>query len=293
MLEIKPKEKNDTGEDATVPESDGSVPADADIDAFVVIPAPDAPPMSGPANDLPAGAIDVSGGGTFAWDPTYAIDNVASSCASAAGPDVFFQITLAASEVIYLETFGSSADSVLAIRTGACASNGSEQACVDNSCSTLQSHGAWSLSAGTHCIVVDQVGSSGGTAAKLRVTRGNRAGDPLNGTGGTVSGNTCLDDNSNLGCDSSDGEPAKDHHYFVAVCPGTRTLQLSTCGGASWDTVLEVRRNSGTSIECRDDQCGTNNRQTSLSQSVTGPALYWAIIDGYDACGSYTMTYSL
>jgi hypothetical protein len=211
----------------------------------------------------------------------------------APGPDVFFKITLAAPEVIYLDTFGSSADSVIAVHAGDCTPIGNAEACVDNSCGTMQSHDAWNLPAGTHCIIVDQVGNNGGTAAMLSVTRGHRAGDPLTGTGGMVSGDTCNDDNSNLGCDDQTGEPASDHHYFVALCPGTRTLHVSTCGGAAWDTVLEIRNNGGTSLECVDDQCGPENLQSSASRSVTGPGLYWAIIDGYDECGSYTMTYTL
>ena len=57
--------------------------------------------------------------------------------------------------------------------------------------------------------------------------------------------------------------------------------------------MLEVRGNNGTSLECGDDQCGPNDLQSRAAQTITGPALYWAIIDGYDECGSYTMTYTL
>jgi hypothetical protein len=273
-------------------EQDASIdsPDDPPIDA-----APDAPPDAplvypAPANDLPASARDVSAGGTFSWDPTSATNDFASPCASSAGPDVFFKITLAAAEVIYLDTFTSSADSVIAVYTGDCSPIGTAEACVDNSCGTLQSHGAWNLGAGTHCIVVDQVGSSGGTMALLRVTRGNRAGDPLNGASGSVSGNTCNDDNSN-NSDSCGNEPAEDHHYFVAACPGSKELHLETCTGATWDTVLQIRNNANSSLGCNDDSCP--GYQSTLTRTITGPGLYWAIVDGWEECGSYTMVYSL
>ena len=49
--------------------------------------------------------------------------------------------------------------------------------------------------------------------------------------------------------------------------------------------------NANSSLGCSDDACSV--RQSSLTRSVTGPGLFWAIVDGYDACGSYTMSYTL
>ncbi|MGE0871430.1 MAG: hypothetical protein AB7P03_22910 [Kofleriaceae bacterium] len=256
---------------------------DAAVDAALIYPAP--------ANDLAADAIDVSSGGTYSWDSTGAADDFSPSCAAGSGPDVFFKITLAAPEVIYLDTFGSAANSVIVVRTGDCTPIGSAEACVDDSCGTTQSHGAWSLPAGTHCIIADQVGDTGGSMAKLKVTRGNRAGDPLTGASGSVSGNTCTSDNNSNNSGSCGNEPANDHHFFVAACPGAHSLHIETCTGASWDTVLQIRNNANSSLGCTDDDC--SGLQSSLTETVIGPGLFWAIIDGYEDCGAYTMQYSM
>ncbi|HEX5064286.1 MAG TPA: hypothetical protein VFV99_33155 [Kofleriaceae bacterium] len=265
---------------------------DAAPEDTMTIMMPDAPDLPRPANDSPANPIDVSAGGMFMWDPTNALDDVASPCAASTGPDVFFTITLAAPEVIYFDTFGSSADSVIAIYPGDCTPLGTIEACVDNSCGGTKSQGAWNLTAGTHCIVVDQVGSTGGTTGKLNVVHGRRAGDPLVGASGTVSGDTCNDDNSNNA--SCGSEPSLDHHYFVTVCPNSApNLHIETCNRANWDTVLQIRSNatSGSTLQCGDDSC--DNTRTSIDATLTGPGLFWAIIDGYDDCGQYTMAFTL
>lgn len=244
--------------------------------------------IPGPTNDLAADAIDVSAGGTFTWDPTYARDDFTSPCAAGAGPDVFFTITLPAPEVIYLDTFGSTANGVIAVHAGACTAIGAAEACVDDSCGGTDAQGAWSLGAGAHCIVVDQVGASGGAAGTLEVIRGNRAGDALPGASGSVTGNTCGDDNSNnAGCGN---EPTEDHHYFFTACPGVTSATIETCDAADWDTVLQLRSNANASLGCDDDTCeGVRER---LTRDVTGPGLFWGIIDGYEECGAYTLTYS-
>ena len=273
-------------------DSGGETFFDAAPDDSMMTILPDGPDLPRPANDLPANPIDVSAGGVFMWDPTNALNDVASPCASAPGPDVFFTITLAAPEVLYLDTFGSSADSVIAIYPGDCTPLGTMEACVDNSCGGTKSQGAWNLGAGTHCIVVDQVGTNGGTAGRLDVVHGNRAGDPLVGASGSVTGNTANDDNSNnasCGC-----EPANDHHYFVTVCPGTTPmLHVETCNNANWDTVLQIRSNaaSQTSLACTDDSCGAV--QSTLTATLNGPGLFWAIIDGCSDSGTYTMAFTL
>ena len=251
--------------------------------------SPDASPTPvGSANDLPGAARDVSAGGAFTYDLANAHDDTASPCA-AGSVDLFFRITLAAPEVIYLDTFGSAANVAVAVRAGSCLTPGAVEACVDDSCGGKQVQGAWNLAAGDHCIVVEQADATGPSTGTLSVVRGTRAGDPLVGKSGTVSGDTCKDDNSNTaGCGC---EPAQDHHYFFTVCPNTSgAARLETCDKADWDTVVQFRSAANAGLGCNDDSCGI---QSELSRTISAPGLYWAIIDGCDDCGTYTMAYTL
>jgi hypothetical protein len=261
---------------------------DAGIEPDASTTGPDAAPQPVTA-DTAANAVDVGAGGSFMWTPGDLADDYTSSCSTGAGVDVFFKISLAVPEVIYLDTFGSSSDTSISVRAGDCTPIGAAEQCVDDSCGMTQSQGAWNLPAGDHCIIVDQVGA-GGAMGRLQVTRGTRGGDPLVGAAGTVSGDTCMDDNSNSA--SCGDEPAEDHHYFVAVCPGMHPLRIDTCGKATWDTVLQIRStgSGSTNLECEDDDCDV---QTDITETLNGPGLFWAIIDGYDDCGPYMMAFSL
>lgn len=275
---------DDAGLDDVLADEDASI--DAMVDAMV-----DASTVAAPPNDLAANATDITAGGTFTFDITGATDNYASTCGN--GADVYFKLTLAAAEVIYLDTFGSAANASVIIRPGTCtAFSGAPLACVADSCGGPQVQGAWNLAAGDYCVIVDHPGTATGMQM-LTVTRGGRAGDPLTGASGTVTGDTCDDDNSNnafCGC-----EPAEDHHYFFTVCPATTVnANLSTCGGATWDTVLQLRRSNNMTIDCEDDdESATCEYQSDITASIDTPGLYWAIVDGCTDCGPYTLTYSI
>ena len=235
-------------------------------------------------NDQPPGAIDVSAGGRFVFDASGAADDADASC-GAGGPDVFFRFELDGPEVVYLDTIGSAGDPAIAVLAGDCASRGDVEACADHTCGA-HAQGAWHLPAGTHCIVVE--GATG--PGQLQVVRGGHDGEPLPARAGTVTGNTCNDDdNNNAGCGC---EPARDHHYFFTLCPGaTATAHLETCTGATWDTVLQLRDGTYAGIACTDnDSCQA--AQETLTRAVTGPGLFWAIIDGCADCGPYTLSYS-
>src|SRR5262249_36991084 len=142
--------------------------------------------------------------------------------------------------------------------------------------------------AGDHCIIVDHAGTPPGPG-QLTVVRTHLDGDPLPARSGSVSGDTCKDDNSN---DARCGfEPGKDHHYFFTLCPNAMaTAHLETCGGANWDTVLQLRNGAGSNLACNDDAACAD--QSSVTHDITGPGLFWAIIDGAQECGAYTMQYS-
>ena len=247
----------------------------------------------GPPNDHPDGAIDVERGGIFRFDLRNADDDATADCADL-GPDVYYRLRLNAPEVVYFDTFGSDFDTAIIVHAGTCEELGAELACNDDSCGSGQSQGAWQLEPGEHCIVIEGSAEQG-SDGHLEVVRSGNVGDPLPARGGTVTGNTCNDDNSNdAGCGS---EPAKDHHYYFTMCEDDAgPVTLATCGGATFDTVLQLRAGDDDGIACNDDACGVmpDEDQSMLTRRISGPVLFWAIIDGFDdECGPYTLTYDL
>ncbi|HET9990477.1 MAG TPA: hypothetical protein VFQ65_18230, partial [Kofleriaceae bacterium] len=104
-----------------------------------------------PPNDKAAGAIDIGAGGTFTADVTFATDdaskpsNAPPFCGGSGGRDVYYKIHLTTNEALYLDTFGSSYDTVIRAFHGACtdgvAPAGTQ--CHNDQCNTVQSQGVW------------------------------------------------------------------------------------------------------------------------------------------------------
>ncbi len=258
--------------------------------------------VSCPINDAAAGAVDISAAGTFTVDLSAARDddsNAGVSCGGTGGRDVFYRFTLPAAEAVYFDTFGSSFNSVLRIYSGACPTRGGTPSCDDDAgaCAGVQSQLAAQLAAGSYCLVVDQSSSADTTGALvLHYTRGGRAGTPIVAGSGSQTGTTCG------AVDRSDGScrvnTAPDQGYFFTMCPSeTRTVGANTCAGTTWDSVVYLHAaGSGTDLACSDDAagCGSGLQSSFTGASVTGPGLFWLVVDGYQsACGAYTLTYTM
>ncbi|MBX3159429.1 MAG: hypothetical protein KF773_25890 [Deltaproteobacteria bacterium] len=260
-----------------------------------------------PPNDLPSGAIDISGGGTFtvdlsaAHDDNWAPTTPQLDCGNQGGRDVFYQFTLPAAEVVYFDTFGSNYDSVVRIFAGACTALGATLACGDDACGGTRSQGALQLAAGTYCLVVDQF-SSTTTAGMTTLTfrRGGRTGLPLPAASGTVTGTTTGKTNQSIaGCEPNTSQP--DVGYFFLTCP-TTTVKVSanTCTGTAFDTILYLRTGNATTadVACSDDVTGCgNNLQSRITNAplALGANLQWLIIDGFGLTGNgpYSISYAI
>ena len=260
---------------------------------------PDAPPGTPDAfipvvaNDVPAGAVDVSGGGTFMWDVGLLANDFPATCTGGGGSDLFFRISINQPEVIYLDTLGSAYDSVIIIKPGECTETSTPTACVDDSCNGPNAQGAWNLAAGVHCIVVDAKGSAATGTGQLTVVRGGHAGAELTGGAGTVTGNTCNGNDDNMPAQSCATCPAaQDDHWFFTVCPGQMfNADADTCTAPAYDSVLQIRSATGTSLTCEDgDQCGSGSENVSVA--ISQPGMYWIVVDGCGGCGTYTLTYN-
>jgi hypothetical protein len=257
-----------------------------------------------PSNDLATGQINISAGGTFTVDQTYAHNDDTSTivgCGNPGGRDVFYTFTLGAPEVVYFDTFGSNFDTTLRIYNGSCPTRTGTPTCGDDSCSGLQSQLATQLPAGQYCLVVDQYSSNQVNGAlTLRFVRGGRPGTAISTGTGTVSGTTAGGTNSSTPwCQTSS---APDVGYYFLVCPSsTPSLSATTCNAATnYDTVIYSRQGnatSGSQIACADDDaaCGVSSLRSTIAPTVLGTSgLYWLIVDGYQAnTGNYQISYTI
>lgn len=256
-----------------------------------------------PSNDLPAGAIDISAGGTFTVDLTAAHDdNWAPSspqfdCGDMGGRDAFYQFTLPAEEVVYFDSFGSDFDSVIRVYAGACTALGTLEACADDACHQTRSQGAVDLPAGQYCLVVDQFAdTTTAGAAKLTFRRGGRPGTVIDAATGSLTGTNATGaiNRSTASCEANSPQP--DVGYAFLACPGTTTVDVNLCTGTTYDAVLYVRQGAATSadVACGDDECSLQPK--IVGAAVAGPNLGWFIVDGWGSGasgkGSYTLTYT-
>jgi hypothetical protein len=266
-----------------------------------------------PGNDLPAGAIDISAGGTFTVDLSAAHDDnwtAGTDCGDQGGRDVFYQFTLAAPDIVYFDTFNADFDTVVRVFPGACTALGAVTACSNDTCATTKSQAALQLAAGTYCLVVDQASASvTAGASSLVFKKGGRAGLPLPSTSGSVTGTTTGGENRSVAsCEANSNQP--DVAYYFTTCPGTKTVNASLCNSTSTftDTILSLRTGTanGVNVACSDDAPGctayrsklpNTSESTAANATVSGPNLHWLIVDGYgtgtSGNGSYTLTYSI
>ncbi len=276
--------------------------ADAAIDSSPAIDAaPDVPVA--PVNDQPGGAIDVTMGGDFTADLTNAQDDASKPstgttiCGAAGGLDVFYKISLAADEVVYLDTFGSDFDTVIRVFHGACAGGAAPTGvvCHDNAnnCSSVQTVWLGTMKAGDNCIVVDGAdGTQTGRSLMLRVERGHRNGSlvtPSGVLGGTQT-YTLTNDTTNA-ASLEDGSCAQhgfpEQGYAFSLCPGvTKTVGATTCNATTamtpWDTAVWARGPGG-ELACRDDDgsaCVPGGGFSTISFAATGNHLFWVLVDG-------------
>jgi hypothetical protein len=258
-----------------------------------------------PANDLPAGAIDISAGGTWtvdvsaAHDDNWAPSTSSLDCGDQGGRDVFYTFTLPAEEVVYYDSFGSNFDSVIRIFAGACTALGTNLACDDDACGQTRSQGAVDLPAGQYCLVLDQFSAATtGGAAVLHFLRGGRPGVALPNLIGSYSGTTSGKTNLSIAsCQANSMRP--DVGHFFLSCPGTTfTVDADTCQ-TSWDTILYLRSGNATTADvvCNDHGgCGPSGFAAQFSgATVAGANLQWLIVDGYGTSGegAYTLNYTI
>jgi len=213
----------------------------------------------------------------------------------AGGADVFYRFTLTRRELVYFDTFGTSFDTQLRLHTNNCAM--AVGSCVDNSCSGSQSQLVATLDAGTYVLAVD--GATGASGAfTLRAQHLPVGSGPVNTLASMSGTQTVMATTSGASglttiCGNGVGPEAV---WWLATCADFAggAFTAATCGGASFDTVVEQRSATRTPIAlCDDDGCGRLSTVTGMLPS--GAGLHTVTVDGFGAmdAGAVTLTVTL
>jgi len=257
-----------------------------------------------PANDSAQGAIDVSAGGDFTADLTYATSDSSTggsaACGTNGGRDVFYSINASKSSVWYFDTFGSNFDTVIRVFPGAC-KNGTATGvvCHNDQCNTTQSQWVGTVAAGDNCVVISQrAASDASSQLMLHVEPGAWNGTLLPGGPNktTTSTTVGLVDDSSATCGGAGGP---DKAYYIVGCPGdTQTLDATSCTGTAFNSVIYVLGPNGTELACNDDDaaCSANTGASTVTGvQLNGAHLFWLVIDGVLSTdsGAFTLTTTL
>lgn len=309
-----------TADDDATPEEDAT--SGGHPDASAGKPDGAAPVDSGAGTDAgDAGAVTVVGPGSascgtatpiplnspqytalLAADTTGSGSAVAPPCAGggAIGGEVFFKLSFSKPVVLYADTFGATSDAVLFLLSNQClpltgSTTPGDALCNAGACNTTQSQIVALLEAGNYKLGVATSGSAqgavdvhlqwalapGGTLAQLpqgaSVQTGKTSG------AGNIEG-------LNASCISAGPE----NGYWWTSCPTDTggALSASTCGGTTWQSVLEVQIPGSIPYACNLDSCGL---QTVLDTNVpAGAGLRVLSVDGESGSdeGPYSLTVS-
>ena len=254
---------------------------------------------AGTANDLCAGATDVTAGGTFSGSTAGYNGDYTGSCAGSTAPESVYRLKFATSKVVTLSTAGSAFDTVLYVQQGTsdAACGGAEQACNDDANGTLQSQVTFTASANQmYFVFVDGFGATASGATKLTVTTADPS-PPSNDTyaGATLvpaatavastSSGTTADATNDYSASCGGGAAGKDRVHKLTL-GSTQTITFDTIG-SGYDTVLHLRDASYNELGCDDDSGGS---LTSRITKTLAAGTYYVVVDGYSAgAGAYNL----
>ena len=245
------------------------------------------------ANDTCAAAWHLDGSGTWTgFIGASAARDGGGSCGGAGGT-LHFSLQVLSEEIVYLSTYGSAIDTVLRVERGRCGET-TEVSCTDDGCGADGSHFAGVLGPGTYDVIVQAKEPTTTGVIELTAQRSGCSGArPIEGPG-SYDGNTAGAGADTMTSCGLGGGP--DELWFFATCPGETPIELTTCGAADFDTVLELRQAScrGLPASCNDDQLGGTcpaDGGSTIRRRLEGEGLWFVVVDGYLSTdgGAYTL----
>lgn len=264
-----------------------------------------ADPGTPPPNDSCTGATALApfaGSVRSVTGTTASASNFTGSDCAAAGPDVWYALSLPEPAVVYFDTLdGQTWDSVIEVRSGDCGAS-TLAGCGQDACGGLRSQWVGRLDAGTHYVLVD--GRSpldrGSFTLRYQIATGACAADAVGLTAdGTYAGTTLgAANHSEPSCGTARGMP--DAVFALGGCEGF-SYSFTTCSSATTptDTILTLFRDSctGAALGCNDDDptCGIAG-ESSLAVSGLDERLHFLVVDGGSrptASGPFQLTVDL
>jgi hypothetical protein len=215
-------------------------------------------------------------------DASTAQDDITPSCAAnPTGRDVMFEITVPASYTrLYVDTFQTQFDVVLAVYEGSCASitAAKELGCVASgihACDQRTMQWSANVRAGVHCIVVDQAGTGVATTVRVRGMYGPSAQTAQ--LGATTTGTTC-GHNAFIPSGACAVPNGPDETWFFMACPGLYTAMTS----APWPGDIEARTET-VQYDCEQADVGADI-------NLTKPGPVWLIAhQASGTCGTVSL----
>jgi hypothetical protein len=214
-----------------------------------------------------------------------ASDGFTTTCGSGSSPDVAWEWIAPKSDYYAFDTAGSSFDTVLALRDGAC--EGAELACNDNADGTPQSKVIQKVSQGQRVVaIVDgNVGEQGSAVLNInRVTcpSTDLTTQPLPAQLSTVGG-----PNAHTGACGGDGNPEK----AVRYTPATAGLyRFSIAQGAAFTPALYLETGpvcGGSLLQCNTTQPG--GYATEVTRWLPAGEPVTAIVDSASGSGAFSL----
>jgi hypothetical protein len=286
----------DTAKD-TVKDLAKDLAKDTTIDTRKVDAPTDAPPANSCATPIPIPMEAASA--DLVVTTTGESKKVEFSCGQG-GPDVVLSFTVLQPELVYVDTFGTSWNTILAF-SNTCpteALKGNPAAgtttCNDDACATTQSQIVGVFPVGIYYIFVSGAnGESGDVTLHFQHTPiGNGPLVALPAGSATLTGTTNGEGAMNDVCEG----PGPENSYWWLTCPDYigGAFSASTCTGTSFDTILALQVPRTKIASCIDDSdpCGT--RSSMKSTIPPGAGLNVLSIDGgsMSAFGAYQIIYT-
>jgi hypothetical protein len=202
-------------------------------------------------------------------------DDYATTCGGEDDVDIFFEITLDQPGRLYVDTFGTSFETILSIHEGACADNGAELGCFFNVCSATLQQWSDNLTAGTYCIIADRVAGQTTTTLVVRSMLGPPA---TMGTLGTNDGSTCANDDWQASCGPTSSPDTS--WFFMSCTPITYSASTMTTQ-PSFDGDLQAWGLDATQLACGDGDPG-------IDVHLVDPGPVWLVAEALSGsdCGN-------
>lgn len=255
-----------------------------------------------PVNDLCANATVIPLGATPSVDiqatTLGANHEIDPPCQSGAGADVFYEFDLSKSVFVYADTFGASWNTVLYLLTNDCTplaapTTMGDAVCNGAACGTSQSQIVALLAAGRYRLgLTGAAGAAGAATIHFQwALAGSGSAAPLP-AGATVQTGTTVGGSGNMqGISAQCVAAGPENAYWWTSCPSDPggAFSASTCGGATWETVLALQIPASTPYTCSLDSCSL---QSAISSTIpAGAGLRVLAVDGEGGTdkGAYSM----